>query len=120
MSILSSSFESTLQFTFFSTGFLLSLFIFLSVLSTSSVNTLGVSEDKIQVEAPDEVKRNKKSSKKNKKDTEEKTVKYTTNTDEVDKTDKKIKSDSKKPVEKKVNCKVDSKEIGRASCRERV
>ena len=82
---------------------------------------MGVSEDKIQVEAPDEVKRNKKSSKKNKKDTEEKTVKYTTNTDEVDKTDKKIKSDSKKPVEKKVNCKVDSKEqIGRASCRERV
>lgn len=77
----------------------------------TSVNTLGVSEDKIQVEAPDEVKRNKKSSKKNKKDTEEKTVKYTTNTDEVDKTDKKIKSDSKKPVEKKVNCKVDSKEL---------
>ena len=37
LSILSSSFESTLQFTFFSTGFLLSLFIFLSVLSTSSV-----------------------------------------------------------------------------------
>lgn len=77
----------------------------------TSANTLGVSEDKIQVEAPDEAKRNKKSSKKNKKDTEEKTVKYTTNTDEVDKTDKKIKSDSKKPVEKKVNCKVDSKEL---------
>lgn len=77
----------------------------------TSANTLGVSEDKIQVEAPDEAKRNKKSSKKNKKDTEEKTVKYTTNTDEVDKIDKKIKSDSKKPVEKKVNCKVDSKEL---------
>lgn len=77
----------------------------------TSANTLGVSEDKIQVKAPDEAKRNKKSSKKNKKDTEEKTVKYTTNTDEVDKTDKKIKSDSKKPVEKKVNCKVDSKEL---------
>lgn len=77
----------------------------------TSANTLGVSEDKIQVEAPDEAKRNKKSSKKNKKDIEEKTVKYTTNTDEVDKTDKKIKSDSKKPVEKKVNCKVDSKEL---------
>lgn len=77
----------------------------------TSANTLGVSEDKIQVEAPDEAKRNKKSSKKNKKETEEKTVKYTTNTDEVDKTDKKIKSDSKKPVEKKVNCKVDSKEL---------
>lgn len=79
----------------------------------TSANTLGVSEDKIQVEVPDEAKRNKKSSKKNKKDTEEKTVKYTTNTDEVDKTDKKIKSDSKKPVEKKVNCKVDSKELDR-------
>lgn len=79
----------------------------------TSANTLGVSEDKIQVEAPDEAKRNKKSSKKNKKDTEEKTVKYTTNTDEVDKIDKKIKSDSKKPVEKKVNCKVDSKELDR-------
>lgn len=79
----------------------------------TSANTLGVSEDKIQVEAPDEAKRNKKSSKKNKKDTEEKTVKYTTNTDEVDKTDKKIKSDSKKPVEKKVNCKVDSRELDR-------
>lgn len=77
----------------------------------TSANTLGVSEDKIQVKAPDKAKRNKKSSKKNKKDTEEKTVKYTTNTDEVDKTDKKIKSDSKKPVEKKVNCKVDSKEL---------
>lgn len=77
----------------------------------TSANTLGVSEDKIQVEAPDEAKRNKKSSKKNKKDTEEKTVKYTTNTDEVDKIDKKIKNDSKKPVEKKVNCKVDSKEL---------
>lgn len=77
----------------------------------TSANTLGVSEDKIQVEAPDEAKRNKKSSKKNKKDTEEKTVKYTTNTDEIDKTDKKIKSDSKKPIEKKVNCKVDSKEL---------
>lgn len=77
----------------------------------TSANTLGVSEDKIQVKAPDEAKRNKKSSKKNKKNTEEKTVKYTTNTDEVDKTDKKIKSDSKKPVEKKVNCKVDSKEL---------
>ena len=77
----------------------------------TSANTLGVSEDKIQVEAPDEAKRNKKSSKKNKKDTEEKTVKYTTNTDEVDKIDKKIKSDSKKPVEKKINCKVDSKEL---------
>ena len=74
----------------------------------TSANTLDVSEDKIQVKAPDEAKRNKKSSKKN---TEEKTVKYTTNTDEVDKTDKKIKSDSKKPVEKKVNCKVDSKEL---------
>lgn len=74
----------------------------------TSANTLGVSEDKIQVKAPDEAKRNKKSSK---KDTEEKTVKYTTNTDEIDKTDKKIKSDSKKPVEKKVNCKVDSKEL---------
>lgn len=74
----------------------------------TSANTLGVSEDKIQVKAPDEAKRNKKSSKKN---TEEKTVKYTTNTDEVDKIDKKIKSDSKKPVEKKVNCKVDSKEL---------
>lgn len=79
----------------------------------TSANTLGVSEDKIQVEAPDEAKRNKKSSKKNKKDTEEKTVKYTTNTDEIDKTDKKIKSDSKKPIEKKVNCKVDSKELDR-------
>lgn len=77
----------------------------------TSANTLGVSEDKIQVKAPDEAKRNKKSSKKNKKNTEEKTVKYTTNTDEVDKIDKKIKSDSKKPVEKKVNCKVDSKEL---------
>ena len=77
----------------------------------TSANTLGVNEDKIQVKAPDEAKRNKKSSKKNKKNTEEKTVKYTTNTDEVDKTDKKIKSDSKKPVEKKVNCKVDSKEL---------
>lgn len=77
----------------------------------TSANTLGVNEDKIQVEAPDEAKRNKKSSKKNKKNTEEKTVKYTTNTDEVDKIDKKIKSDSKKPVEKKVNCKVDSKEL---------
>lgn len=79
----------------------------------TSANTLGVSEDKIQVKAPDEANRNrkKKSSKSNKKDTEEKTVKYTTNTDEVDKTDKKIKSDSKKPVEKKVNCKVDSKEL---------
>lgn len=77
----------------------------------TSANTLGVSEDKIQVKAPDEAKRNKKSSKKNKKNTEEKTVKYTVNTDEVDKTDKKIKSDSKKPVEKKVNCKVDSKEL---------
>ena len=74
----------------------------------TSANTLGVSEDKIQVKAPDEAKRNKKSSKKN---TEEKTVKYITNTDEVDKTDKKIKSDSKKPIEKKVNCKVDSKEL---------
>lgn len=74
----------------------------------TSANTLGVSEDKIQVKAPDEAKRNKKSSKKN---TEEKTVKYTTNTDEVDKTDKKIKSDSKKPVEKKVNCKVDKSEL---------
>lgn len=79
----------------------------------TSANTLGVSEDKIKVEAPDEAKRNKKSSKKNKKDTEEKTVKYTTNTDEIDKTDKKIKSDSKKPIEKKVNCKVDSKELDR-------
>lgn len=77
----------------------------------TSANTLGVNEDKIQVKALDEAKRNKKSSKKNKKNTEEKTVKYTTNTDEVDKIDKKIKSDSKKPVEKKVNCKVDSKEL---------
>ena len=79
----------------------------------TSANTLGVSEDKIKVDAPDEANRNlkKKSSKSNKKDIEEKTVKYTTNTDEVDKTDKKIKSDSKKPVEKKVSCKVDSKEL---------